>query len=181
MTEKDMIVELRRGNTVALERAISQYSGYVMAVIEHTLGKSAAEEDKEELASDVFVALWKNAAALKADSRLKPWLAVVARNAALNRARCLRPTEELDEDFLVTDDAEVETPVEREEQARLVRQAVDGLPDEDRGLFLRHYFWHQSIADIAAETGMNPSTVKSRLHRGRQTLKGTLTQKGYTV
>lgn len=181
MTETDLIAALRRGEVQALEKTIVMYSGYVMAVVQHTIGTSASEQDKEELVSDVFVALWKNATNLKPDSRLKAWLAMVARNAALNKVRRLHPTEELEEDFIVTDDSTTSMPVERSEQAKIVREAVDGLDEIDRGLFLRHYFWHQSIPAIAQDTGMNPSTIKSRLRRGRQRLKTVLIERGYTA
>jgi RNA polymerase sigma-70 factor (ECF subfamily) len=181
MVETDWIAAIQRGDTNALEEVIGRYGSYVMAVVEHTLGKIAAEQDKEELVSDTFVVLWKNAAKLKPDSCLKSWLAVVARHAAINKARSIHPEEELQEDFMVTDDDAVSIPMERTEQVRIVREAVDGLGEEDRMLFLRHYFWHHSIPDIAACTGMNPSTIKSRLFRGRQALKTVLTQKGYTL
>lgn len=180
MTDFELIAGLKRGDPAALEAAMDRYGGYVMAVVQHTLGASAAEEDKEELVSDAFVTLWRKANALAPDSRLKTWLAVVARNAALNRLRALRPGEELQEDLMATDGAEVSAPVERREQAELLRQAVDGLPVEDKALFLRHYYGHQSIPDIAQQTGMNASTIKSRLHRGRRALKDSLLQKGYT-
>lgn len=180
MREMQWTAAIRDGDAAALERIIERYSGYVMAVVRHTLGQSATQQDREELVSDVFVALWKNPPVLEDDGKLKPWLAAVARNTALNRARSLRPSEELQEDFIVTDASAVTAPVERAEQARIVREAVDGLGSEDRGLFVRHYFWRQSIADISAETGMNPSTIKSHLFRGRQVLKAALAQKGYT-
>jgi RNA polymerase sigma-70 factor (ECF subfamily) len=81
---------LRRGDKQALERVIDEYSGYVAAVVRHTLDDARGQlraQDCEELVSDVFVALWRAASRLRADSRLKPWLAVAARNRALNWAR----------------------------------------------------------------------------------------------
>ena len=50
---------LKRQDSAALEAAIRRYSGYVAAVIGNQLGSFAAGEDIEELASDVFVALWQ--------------------------------------------------------------------------------------------------------------------------
>lgn len=181
MTETEILTALQANDIAALECVIEQYSGYVMAVVEHTLGRSMAQEDKEELVSDTFVALWKNAANLKPGSRLKPWLAVVARHAAINKARSLHPQEELQEDFIVMDNADVTAPVEQAELGEIVRNAMDDLNSEDQNIFLRHYYWQQSIPCIAAETGINPSTIKSRLFRGRQTLKAVLTQKGYIL
>lgn len=181
MRDEELIAALQSGDANALEKVIDQYGGYVMAVVWRVLGTSAPQQDKEEIVSDVFVALWKNISTLKPESRLKAWFAVVARNHALNWVRSFRPAEELREDFYVSDKSEVEEPVERQEQEQLVRDVVDGLKGDDRSLFIRYYYWNQSITQIADETGMNPSTIKSRLFRGRQTLKAELSQRGYTL
>lgn len=181
MNEIDLITAIQRGDPRALEYIIDKYSGYVMAVVEHTLGKQATQEDKEELVADTFVSLWKNADALEANSRLKAWLAVVARNAAINKAQSLRPEETLSDDFVISDPSSASAPVELKEQAYAVRAAIGELKEEDQELFMRHYFYYQSIPDIAAETGINPSTIKSRLFRGRQVLRAILVQKGYSL
>ena len=57
--DKTILRRLKRGDAAALEAAVRQYSGYVTAVIGNQLGPCAAAEDIEELASDVFVALWR--------------------------------------------------------------------------------------------------------------------------
>ena len=49
-----------------------------------------------------------------------------------------------------------------------------GQPDRD--IFLRFYYYYQSIEDIALEMDINLSTVKSKLRRGRGKLKQTLTR-----
>lgn len=181
MQEFELIAALQKGDTKVLEQVIDQFGGYVMAVVQHVLGLGAAQQDKEELVADVFVSLWKNAASLKDDSHLKAWLAVVARNSALNWARSNRPTLELQEDFFISEEYRVETPLEQQEQAEIVREAVETLRESDRDLFLRYYYYGNSITQIAEDTGMNPSTIKSRLFRGRQTLKTKLTHRGYTL
>ncbi|MDR3036903.1 MAG: sigma-70 family RNA polymerase sigma factor [Coriobacteriales bacterium] len=174
MDDQELLAALCERDSRALTHAIIAYGGYVSAVIRRTLGHSATREDREELVSDVFVALWQHAPRLDASSRLKPWLSVVARNRALNWARAYRPTVELFEDELPLSEPPADAPLEREERNCLVRQAVDSLAPIDRELFLRHYYWQQSIAHIAHDTGMNESTIKSRLRRGRLALKELL-------
>lgn len=67
-----------------------------------------------------------------------------------------------------------ENRVLRREQARLVREAVLGMSQPDREIFLRYYYYLQTSAQIAREMGMEDSTVRVRLMRGRNTLKKTL-------
>lgn len=170
----ELLAKLRRRDQQGLEDAIHQYAGYVSAVVRKTLGPFGVEQDTEELVSDVFVALWQKAGELRDDSSLKYWLAVVARNAALKRLGRTRLEEPLEQNAVLFAGEGPEAPAEREERRRMVRAAVDGLGGEDREIFLRHYFWYQSVSQISREMGMNESTVKTRLRRGREKLKEKL-------
>jgi RNA polymerase sigma-70 factor (ECF subfamily) len=179
MNEFRLIERLRQGDDAALAEAIERYSGYVMAVVQHTLGTQASMEDKKELVSDVFVTLWRVAARLDAQKSLKLWFAVVARNRSLKWRRNFKGTEELHEDSLVSDEDVVTAPAERHEEAALVQNALAALDEENRTIFVRHYFEQESVGAIASATGMKESTVKSRLRRGRNKLKEQLLQEGY--
>ena len=55
--------------------------------------------------------------------------------------------------------------------------ALAALTSEDREIFLRRYYYNQTAGQIAEALHMNPSTVRSRLLRGRQALRTEL-QKG---
>ena len=69
--------------------------------------------------------------------------------------------------------------LERAEERRLVRQAVDALPDLDREIFLRHYYYAQTVQEIAQRMRLNESTIKTKLRRGRMKLKEILTREGF--
>ena len=56
--------------------------------------------------------------------------------------------------------------------------ALAALPEEDREIFYRFYDLSQTTAQIADELHMNASTVRSRLLRGREALRKTLTKGG---
>ena len=60
-----------------------------------------------------------------------------------------------------------------------VRQAVDSLPGPDREIFLRHYYYAQTVQEISRQMNINESTVKTRLRRGRGKLKDILTREGF--
>ena len=163
---------LRRRDPKALEQAIDRYSPYVAGVLRRVLGRLGTREDLEELASDVFVALWRSGETLRPDSDLKLWLGVVARNRGLKHLRSLRLELPLEE--AVLPDREATLLWERREEAEQVRRAVLSLEPLDREIFLRHYFWRQTVDRIAQELEQNPSTVKSRLKRGREKLRAFL-------
>lgn len=179
MREEAMIEKIRAGDPTGLEALMDRYLPYVSAVVWHILRNVMPVEDGEEIVSDVFLAAWGQPEALRPGS-VKAWLGAVARNRAKNRLRQISRTLPLEEDALDIpgpDDppGEYERAVER----RLVRQAVDSLPGPDREIFLRHYYYAQTVQEISCRMGLNESTVKTRLRRGRMKLKDTLTREGF--
>lgn len=168
----ELLLRLRDKDQSALALAIRQYSKYVAAVVKKTLGPMGTPQDLEELTSDAFAALWENAEKLRDDSDLKYWLAVVARNASIRHRSKLKGAAPLEENMIFDGLPQEET--EREERCQMVRQAVDSMEPMDREIFLRHYFWHQPISQIAGEMQKNQSAIKSRLSRGREKLRKVL-------
>lgn len=181
LNEKELIARLKNAEPAALEQAIQQYGGYVMAVLSKVLGTNAAREDKDELLTDVFIALWKSRGMLREEGKLKFWLAVVARNAAFGFLRKMRLTLPLEENRLSDEEADLFFATERRERIQTVRMAVGTLSEEDQDIFLRHYFWKQTVSRISDETGINESTIKSRLSRGRKKLKAFLIREDCTL
>lgn len=61
--------------------------------------------------------------------------------------------------------------LERQEQSQILRKALDSLEPRDREIFLRHYYFAQTVSHISREMKMPEATVKTRLRRGRMKLK----------
>ena len=173
MTEATALSRLQQGREDALAWFIDKYTAYVCTVIRYIIGSSMTEADVEEAASDVFLALWEQADRVSL-STVRPWLGGVARNKARQKLRERGLTLSLDEDLLVVDGADLEEDLAREERDSLVRDAVLAMEPTDRTIFLRYYYHCQPVAQIAEELGVPVSTVKSRLKRGREKLRGKL-------
>ena len=175
--DRDWAERLRRDDPAALEEVMDAYGAYAAKIIAAFLGRALPPEDMEEVLSDVFVNLWNSRKRLRGE--VKPYLAAIARNAARQRLRQYRAEAPLPEDETLPDPAPLpEQAAERRERDRAVRSAVEELDPADRELFLRFYYLGQTVEEIAAVTGQNPSTLKSRLRRGREKLKRDLTEKG---
>lgn len=170
MRDEKIIQKIKDRDSRGLELLMDRYIGYVSAVVWGILRHSMTVQDAEEVVSDVFLAAWQQPDALQS-GKLKPWLGAVGRNKAKNALRYCGRDLPLDEDVLeLPDDAAFEK-LERQEQALVLRQAVDHLGAKDREIFLRHYYYGQTVTDISREMKMPESTVKSRLRRGREKLK----------
>ena len=102
------------------------------------------------------------------------WLTALTRNTALNRARkksC--GSEELSGDLPSAEP----TPEERllqQERRQALERALTALPQRDRLLFYRKYYYRQSTAQIAAELGTTERAVEGRLYRIKKALRKAL-------
>ena len=151
-----------------LAAILDQYGAMVNAIVRRILPQDP--QDAEECVADVLVAAWRNAAGLRQGGHsLKGWLCLTARNAALNRWRALhrRPNLPLEEavagDWLLAPQ-----PTEAEE---LIQALVDALPEPDREIFIRRYYFLEPAAEIGRAVGMAAHTVTVRLSRGRDKLR----------
>lgn len=180
MDEHEALSALRRRDERALEWFIDRYAAYVGAVVANIIASSLSIADAEEVSADVFYTLWVNAKRIR-PGKVKPYLAGVARNKAKERLRRCGAELPLEDDVLLLSEDLPERRLEAREQARFIRQAVLAMPQPEREIFFRYYYYCQPVARIAQEMALNPSTVKTRLHRGRQKLKETLTKGGYPI
>ena len=106
------------------------------------------------------------------------------------RARARRPTEPLDEflprfdadgTFEATPDAlripsRVDELLDRHELARKAQAAIDRLPDLYREAFVLRDLEELSTAEVALVLGVEPATVRQRVHRARLLVRGYLGQ-----
>lgn len=170
MRDEKAVRLLKNKDPDGLKGLMDRYIPYVSSVVWSILGHAMTAQDAEEVVSDVFLAAWNQAEDLQS-GKVKAWLGAVARNKAKNALRKAGFDLPLEEDVLeIPDDSPFEK-LDRQEEAEAVRQALDTLAPKDRLIFLRHYYYGQTVADISREMKMPQSTVKSRLRRGREKLK----------
>ena len=173
LTEEQALRQMKQGSQDALAWFIQRYGAYVSTIIHNIIGQRMSNADVEEVASDVFLALWNNAGKILPNAA-RSWLATVARNTARSRLRRASDTLPLDEEAVIVDDRTPEATLERREQAVRVRMALLSLNPVDREVFLRFYYYYQKTAGIAADMGLNESTVRTKLNRGRAKLRDFL-------
>ncbi len=176
MTEEQLIKSLRRGDLSALEELMDRYTPYVSSVIARILRGRRA--DVEELTADVFLAVWDNRDKLR-PRQVKGYLGAIARNRAFNLLRADRESLPLEEDALLLEADGPDRELDRRETARIVNAALSRLDRPQRELFVRHYYYGQTVQEAALAMGLNLSTAKTWLRRGRETLKNDLRKERY--
>lgn len=178
MTDEQLLRRLRARQPEALEDLMEKYRRTVTVMIANVLGSAGTPADAEELASDTFYAVWQYADHIR-PGKLRAYLTVTARNKAKSFLRSRRELV-MDLDTIDLPDAgdTMDEALIREELARRVRRAIRKMRPRDREIFLRYYYYMQTTEQIAQEMGMEAATVRSRLHRGRKTLKDILSKEG---
>jgi len=163
------------------ERAIAEtqkaYGAYCCKIISNIL---ANPEDIKECSNDTYNELWKSIPPAS-PVNLKAFVGKIARNTALNRLdrnKALKRGGEFD--FLLSELADCADcgSLENEVQARfVVRKMSDflrGEKEETRNIFIRRYWYGDSISDIAKHFSLSESKVKSVLSRTRSKMKNYL-------
>ena len=172
--EEKLLMRLKNRKRNAIDEAIEVYTPYLSTVLYNMLGNRLPKEDIEEILSDVFVTLWKNADTIDLEKgTLRAYLAAVARNFALKKLNKQRDYTSLDE-IELPDEAAVLEENTADSVVWVVWDAVMSLGEPDNKIFVRYYKFGEKIREIAKATGVNPSTEKTKLSRGKRKLKEIL-------
>ena len=174
-----LIAELKSGSEAALYRLSDEFSGYVMTVIRNFSGGRLPQQDIEELCSEVFWQLWLHRENLDEKYGLKPYLSVCAKNAVRNRLRSMKITPGNIDDADIASELSVERAAELHEMMEHLNKALSELPQDDREVFLRYFFYGEKTAAIASAMGINENTARSKLSRTRVKIKQYLEQRGF--
>jgi RNA polymerase sigma-70 factor, ECF subfamily len=128
----------------------------------------------EDLLSEVFLDVWRQAASFEARSSVSTWLLAIARYKALS-ARRRRPDAELDATIASTaadpaDDPEV--VLQKKDRSELLRHSLDRLSPEHGEVIDLVYYHGKSVKDAAEIIGISEATVKTRMFYARRKLAG---------
>ena len=119
----------------------------------------------------MFLQLWRNPQAFDADrGRLPAWLAVIARNRAIDHLR-KRPPEDDIEDLAISTGVSLENTTAQRLAVDKVRGVLTQLPAEQRRLLELAFFEGMTHSEIAAKTGEALGTIKTRIRTGLLALR----------
>ena len=126
----------------------------------------------EDLLSDVFLDVWRQAAKFEARSSVSTWLLAIARYKTLS-ARRRRIDAELDEEVpvIIADPADnPELVLQKKNQAELVRHSLARLSPEHGEVIDLVYYHGKSVREVAEIVGVAAATVKTRMFYARRRL-----------
>jgi RNA polymerase sigma-70 factor, ECF subfamily len=163
-----LIARLRAGDQTAMADLYDRYSGVVYGVALRVLANTTAAED---VVQEVFLQLWRNPQAFDADrGRLAPWLAVIARNRAIDHLR-KRPLEDDIDELPISTGVDLEDEAARKLAIDRVRGVLTQLPQDQRKALEMAFFEGMTHSEIAGKTGEPLGTVKTRIRTGLLALR----------
>ncbi len=181
-SDVDLMLRVKNGDHEAFRELIERHQRAVINMIHRAIGDAWEAED---LAQRVFIQVYRSAPRYKPTAKFTTWLFTITHNTILNehRRRHRRATESLEALADPEDtgaqfaDARAVDPsrevVERELQER-IQAAIQQLPEAQRAAVILCRFEGLAYEEIAAVLGCSVASVKSLLHRARQTLKEQL-------
>lgn len=170
----------------AIEAASREYGAYCAAIANAILGDQGAAE---ECVNDTWLKCWQSIPPQKPRS-LKGFAGRIVRNLAISarRAQATQKRGGGQVQLALDELSEVVSGGDTPEGAldkQAFRAALDGflagLPDRNRALFLRRYWYLDSTEQLAKRFHMSRTQVTTTLHRLRQRLRAHLEQEGFEV
>ncbi|HKF99700.1 MAG TPA: sigma-70 family RNA polymerase sigma factor [Xanthobacteraceae bacterium] len=134
----------------------------------------------EDIISEVFLDVWRQAGSFEGRSAVSTWLLAIARFKALSALR-RRPEEELDEEAAVNIADPVDNPetaVQKKDTSAILRQCLTGLSSEHREIIDLVYYQEKSVEEVSQIVGIPEATVKTRMFYARKKLSGLLKSAG---
>lgn len=132
-------------------------------------------DEADDLVQETLVTAWRDPPRDLANP-VRPWLATVLRNRfrMLRRSGARRSQRELTGESLSPATTGPDHELARIEILQLLVGELHRLPPEDQKILVRRYFNSETATDIGRALGLPPATVRSRLHRSLQRLRGAL-------
>ena len=177
MNDKELTELLKCDPQKGFEAVIRQYTPYVMKIARTRLAGVCTNEDAEEAVSDIFFKFYTAGKERGFDiTSVKALLVVIAQRHCTDVFRRLsREVETVDYNELENLLADEDAAGDEETLTEALKQL--GQPDCD--IFIRKYYFGQKNKEIAAELGVSPGTLNSKISRGLEKLRHILRRESY--
>ena len=176
MNDEEAVLRCQNGNREAFRHLVDSYKDVLYGTAYLMTGNAALSEDHVQ---EAFLSAWRGISGFRNGHPVKPWLVRILVNTvtAQRRRRSLPidPLESAEVQSGVDDPAEM---AESSESRLRVREAISGLSEEHNTVVTLRFFAGLTIPQVAQALGRREGTIKSRLHRALQQLRGELQELG---
>ena len=186
MEDKQIVSLYWARDPQAIDRSQEKYGPYCLSIARNILRQ---EQDAEESVNDTWLGAW-NAMPPQRPSVLSAFLGRITRNLSLDRYKAARAEKRGGDSFPAALDelsecvpamGGVEQTMDERELGQAIDRVLRTIPEKQCSLFLRRYWYAESISQIAERYSLKENTVKSILFRTREQLRKFLQKEGVAV
>ena len=168
LPERPLVDEAKDGSQGAFATLYQQYTRLVHGILLARVPQS----EVEDLVQEVFLLAWRRLKSLRDTNAFGSWIAMIARNQAIDYYRKAVQTTELGEAML-----KQQAP---DPAALAVLDTIRAMPEAYRETLVLRLVEGMTGPEIAIQTGLTPDSVRVNLHRGmkilREKLEGSATR-----
>ncbi|HEY0223432.1 MAG TPA: sigma-70 family RNA polymerase sigma factor [Pseudolabrys sp.] len=176
-SDEVLIARIAGGDRLAMQVLFARHHVRVYRFVLRLVRNEATAED---LISEVFLDIWRQAGKFEGRSAVSTWMLSIARFKALSVLR-KRPEQELDEETAgrIEDQSDdPETALAKKDKGALLRECLSALSAEHREIVDLVYYHEKSVEEVAGIVGIPEATVKTRMFYARKKLSELLKARG---
>lgn len=174
LTDTELIGRILQGEQALFAQLVERYRNYVFTLV---LRFTDNREDAEEISQDIFIKAYRSLADFRGDAKFSTWLYTVVRTSCITFLRKKKlDTTSIDNErtFVQLENRESgfrANTIEQKSRHAMVNEAIRLLSPDDSQVITLFYKGEQSLEEIGRIMGLDPNTVKVKLHRARNRLK----------
>jgi len=176
-SDEVLIARIAVGDRFAMQVLFARHHVRVYRFVLRLVRNEATAED---LISEVFLDIWRQADKFEGRSAVSTWMLSIARFKALSVLR-KRPEQELNDETAerIEDQADdPETALAKKDKGAVLRQCLSALSAEHREIVDLVYYHEKSVEEVAGIVGIPEATVKTRMFYARKKLSELLKERG---
>ena len=185
MDDKQIIELYFERDEQAIKETEKKYGRFCHYIAMNVLG---IQEDAEECVNDTYYSAWKQIPPTVPEI-FKIYLGRITRNLSISRFRAMRAKKRYSSMEIMLSElsdcvpspSNVEQTMEVIQLSKYIIQWLDSLPEEDRVLFIRRYWFGDEVQELAKKYGISAAKMAQRMLRLRKSLKATLEKKGVAL
>src|SRR6266487_1881432 len=176
-SDEVLIRRIANGDRLAMQVLYARYHVRVFRFVFRLVRDEATAED---VISEVFLDVWRQAGRFEGRSMVSTWLLAIARFKAISALR-RRLDEELDEEAVAAIEDPSDDPasaLEKKDKSARLRKCLAGLSAEHREIIDLVYYHEKSVEEAAEIVGIPENTVKTRMFYARKRLAELIMSQG---
>ncbi|MEA2907150.1 MAG: polymerase sigma-70 factor, subfamily [Alphaproteobacteria bacterium] len=176
-SDEVLIGRIASGDRLAMQVLFARHHVRVYRFVLRLVRDQSSAED---LISEVFLDVWRQAGRFEGRSAVSTWLLAIARFKALSALR-RKPDEVLDEDAAAAIEDPGDDPeavLAKKDKSAIIRKCLEGLSVEHREIIDLVYYHEKSVEEVAEIVGIPANTVKTRMFYARRKLAELLKAAG---